>query len=238
MATEIQIQANRNNAKLSTGPRTEQGKSRVSQNALKHGLLARDSVMPAEDPAEFAAQLEALEADIQPEGALEHELVRQIADAQWRMRRLTRIETGYLAASLENRRHLAKAPRSQESSYEQETLLLGSCMFCGNLALIHIARYDAHLGRRFERAIQQIAKLRESRQKRAQSPAESALRKPAGSTTAPLHEAAQTPPSANCETNPIPPNQNGINKIASTSPQKPHSARPDTHRQAPPPNSG
>jgi hypothetical protein len=111
-------------------------------------------------------------------------------------------------------------------------------MFCGNLALIHIARYDAHLGRRFERAIQQIAKLRESRQKHAQSPAESALRTPAGSTTAPLHEAAQTPPSENCETNPIPPNQNGINKIAATNPPTPHPAQPDTHRQAPQPNSG
>jgi hypothetical protein len=111
-------------------------------------------------------------------------------------------------------------------------------MFCGNLGLIHIARYDAHLGRRFERAIQQIAKLRESREKRAQSPAESVRRTPAGSTTAPLHEAAQTPSSANCETNPIPPNQTGINNIAPTSPPKPHPARPDTHRQAPQPNSG
>ena len=234
MATQNQIQANRNNAKKSTGPRTEEGKSRASQNALKHGLLARDAVMPGEDPAEFEAQLAALEDDIQPQGALEHELVRQIADAQWRMRRLTRLETGYLAASLENHRHLAKRPGSEESqlSYEQESILLGSCMFRGNQGLVHIARYDAHLGRRFERAIQQLAQLRESREKRAQSPAESARRKPADSTTAPLHEAAQTPPSANCETNPIPSNQNGINKIEAINPPKPHPARPDTHRSS------
>ena len=53
MATEKQIQANRNNAKKSTGPRTEQGKAASSQNALKHGLLARDAVLPGEDPAEL-----------------------------------------------------------------------------------------------------------------------------------------------------------------------------------------
>jgi uncharacterized membrane protein len=111
-------------------------------------------------------------------------------------------------------------------------------MFCGNQGLVHIARYDAHLGRRFERAIQQIVKLRESREKRAQAPTESARRKPAGSTTAPLHEAPQTPPAEVCETNPIPPNQTGISKIAATNPPKPHPAQPDTHRQAPPPNSG
>lgn len=51
MATEKQIQANRNNAKKSTGPRTEKGKARVSQNALKHGLLARDAILPGEGHA-------------------------------------------------------------------------------------------------------------------------------------------------------------------------------------------
>ena len=77
-----------------------QGKAASSQNALKHGLLARDAVLPDEDPAEFEAQLAALEDALLPEDALEQELVRQMADAQWRMRRLTCLETGYLAACL------------------------------------------------------------------------------------------------------------------------------------------
>ncbi len=99
MPTKAQINANRNNAKKSTGPRTEEGKTRSAKNSLKHGLLARDTAMPGEDPADFDRQLSALEADIQPANSLEFELVRQIADAQWRMRRLTRLETGFLAAS-------------------------------------------------------------------------------------------------------------------------------------------
>jgi hypothetical protein len=40
MATQAQILANRRNAQKSTGPRTEKGKAVVSQNAVKHGLLA------------------------------------------------------------------------------------------------------------------------------------------------------------------------------------------------------
>jgi len=43
MASVAQIQANRSNALKSTGPRTAAGKERASQNAIKHGLLARDS---------------------------------------------------------------------------------------------------------------------------------------------------------------------------------------------------
>jgi hypothetical protein len=181
MATDKQIQSNRNNAQASSGPRTEEGKARVSQNALKHGLLARDAVLPGEDPAEFEAQLAALEADIQPGDALERELVRQIADAQWRMRRLVRLETGYLAAALdETRRFTAKCrPSELQPGYEGETLLLGTALLNRTQALVHLARYDGHLGRRFDRAIRQIAQLRDAREKRRAADANSALHRPA-----------------------------------------------------------
>ena len=141
MPTRAQIKANRNNAKRSTGPRTEEGKTRSAKNALKHGLLARDTVMPGEDPADFDRQLSALEADIQPANSLEFELVRQIADAQWRMRRLTRLETGFLAAAVDDqRRHLEKRrPDELRPGYDGETLLLGSAMLDRTQAFAHLA---------------------------------------------------------------------------------------------------
>ena len=166
--TRAQIRANRNNAKKSTGPRTEEGKTRVAKNALKHGLLARDTVLPGEDPAEFDSRLSALEADIQPANSLEFELVRQIADAQWRMRRLTRLETGFLAAAVDDqRRHLEKRrPDELRPGYDGETLLLGSAMLDRTQAFVHLARYDGHLSRRFFRAVKQLADLRDAQHKR------------------------------------------------------------------------
>ncbi len=178
MPTNAQIKANRNNAKKSTGPRTEEGKSRVAKNALKHGLLARDTVLPGEDPADFDRQLSALEADIQPANSLEFELVRQIADAQWRMRRLTRLETGFLAAAVDDqRRHLEKRrPEELRPGYDGETLLLGSAMLDRTQAFVHLARYDGHLSRRFFRAVKQLSDLRrdehKAREARSSAPAD------------------------------------------------------------------
>ncbi len=167
MATRAQIKANCNNAKKSTGPRTEEGKARVANNALKHGLLARDTVLPGEDPADFDRQLSALEADIQPANSLEFELVRQIADAQWRMRRLTRLETGFIAAALADQRYRTEKyrPEKLRPGYDGETLLLGTAMLDRTQAFVHLARYDGHLSRRFFRAVKQLSDLRRDERK-------------------------------------------------------------------------
>ena len=143
------------------------GRQLLHKNALKHGLLARDTVMPGEDPADFDRQLSALEADIQPANSLEFELVRQIADAQWRMRRLTRLETGFLAAAVDDqRRHLEKRrPDELRPGYDGETPLLGSAMLDRTQAFVHLARYDGHLSRRFFRAVKQLADLRRDERK-------------------------------------------------------------------------
>ena len=90
MATNRQGKANRNNAKTSTGRPTEEGKKRVRNKALRHERLARDAVTAYEDPADFDRQLCALEDEIRPKNALEFALVRQMADAQWRRRRVFR----------------------------------------------------------------------------------------------------------------------------------------------------
>ena len=101
-------------------------------------------------------------SDIQPGNSLEFELVRQIADAQWRMRRLTRLETGFLAAAVDDqRRHLEKRrPEELRPGYDGETLLLGSAMLDRTQAFVHLARYDGNPSRRFFRAVKQLRDLR------------------------------------------------------------------------------
>jgi hypothetical protein len=54
MATPAQIIANQANAQRSTGPRTVEGKQASSANATSHGLTSRSTVLPGEDPEEYA----------------------------------------------------------------------------------------------------------------------------------------------------------------------------------------
>src|SRR5260370_31567685 len=95
MSTDRQIEANRQNARHSTGPTTPEGRAAVRLNGLKHGLCAETIVVPGEDPAEFEAMLEAYRAERQPATPTDEFLVRQLAMADWRLLRLHRIEAAF-----------------------------------------------------------------------------------------------------------------------------------------------
>lgn len=74
------IEANRKNALKSTGPKTPTGKVAVRWNAIKHGLLAKEVVIPAgdgkESKAAFKNLLSSLRDDIQPQG----DMVRDVRE--------------------------------------------------------------------------------------------------------------------------------------------------------------
>ncbi len=78
MASVAQIQANRLNARKSTGPRTAEGKERASQNALKHGLLAREAVIAGEDAEEFGLYREQMLEELAPAGQVEATLAERV----------------------------------------------------------------------------------------------------------------------------------------------------------------
>jgi hypothetical protein len=90
MTTAKQIEANRRNAKKSTGPKTARGRAVVRWNGLKHGLNARTLILPGENLADFKALLHALEAEHQPTTPRERKLVKESAEATWRAGRILR----------------------------------------------------------------------------------------------------------------------------------------------------
>jgi hypothetical protein len=120
MTSERQKAANRANARHSTGPKTPEGKAVVRLNACRHGLFARDVVLPEEDADAFEDLWNQVRANLSPEGPIEEFLVDRVVNAMWRLWRLTRAET----ALFHSRIHELKADRLkiQVASYEKTFL--------------------------------------------------------------------------------------------------------------------
>ena len=84
--TQAVLDANRANSRSSTGPRTKQGKSNSSHNALRHGILARKVVLDThEQRAEYRELRHACKTEFSPEGLLEKFLVEEIATLFWKL---------------------------------------------------------------------------------------------------------------------------------------------------------
>ena len=92
MATKAQIAANRRNAKKSTGPRTDEGKEAVSQNAFKHGLFVKKAVVRDENQEEYDMHREALIAELLPVGRMESFLAERVVNLSWRIIRAERMQ--------------------------------------------------------------------------------------------------------------------------------------------------
>jgi hypothetical protein len=94
MSSFRQIEANRRNARLSTGPATEEGKKNSRQNAVRHGLTAETVIGALEDAEDYAAFEMAVATGYDAQTAVERELVLRLSSLLWRLRRATAIETG------------------------------------------------------------------------------------------------------------------------------------------------
>jgi len=92
MSTEAQILANRRNAQKSTGPSTSEGKSNVSQNAVKHDLLTRHDVISSESQTDFDLYREQMLAELDPVSPMESMLAERIVSLSWRLKRVCRIQ--------------------------------------------------------------------------------------------------------------------------------------------------
>jgi len=121
MVSNKQLEANRRNAELSTGPVTDEGKSIVSKNRVSHGVLSRDVVLPGmeqfENVEDFKQLKESLEEYWQPEGVMEESLCEDLAIQWWRMRRLYRHESGSLKEQHENTKKFWYDTRTESRSF-------------------------------------------------------------------------------------------------------------------------
>jgi hypothetical protein len=158
MATLKQIAANRRNSQASTGPRTPAGKAAVRFNALKSGIDAASQLIPGEDPEVFEAFAADFTASCDPACAREQELVDQLIDDAWRLRRLRKAETQQWTKAI------ATIEARNSADYPAETRT-GDAYWRAEAALTRIQRMVAGIKRSFHRTSADLDKLQAARAK-------------------------------------------------------------------------
>jgi hypothetical protein len=127
MTSFRQTEANRRNARKSTGPTTEEGKQRSRCNAVRHGLTAETVIGALEDAEDYKAFEAAVIADYDATSAVERELVLRLASLLWRLRRAATIETGLFEIQAEHLRGLRQPRQVHQAHRDLRTIRTGRC---------------------------------------------------------------------------------------------------------------
>lgn len=93
----------------STGPKSPEGKLRSALNAVKHGLAAKNLLLPGEDVESYESRLDGVFTALAPADEAQAQLAALIADDLWKLERLGRIEHGIVAGRIEELLGLTQA---------------------------------------------------------------------------------------------------------------------------------
>jgi len=181
MASDKQLQANRANAKQSTGPRSQGGKARSRLNSRKHGLTAKTLIIVGECADDFDQLRAELMAEHDPQSALEAELVERLAGILWRLRRVPFFEAAILSSrhvEVRNRQFLNYAAlreiKEEEGEDWEASVHFGQALIEDarrNDALGKLARHETTLMNAFTKTLQTLRLLQGNRSNTKSEPA-------------------------------------------------------------------
>ncbi|MBL8211538.1 MAG: hypothetical protein JNK87_12530 [Bryobacterales bacterium] len=138
---------NRQNAKKSTGPRTETGKATSSKNATKHGLTAAKPYIPLDQRPDYLDLRHKLMDQHRPIGVLEHTVFDHLVDATWNLRRIA----------------VLKAKLAVETGVADADDLLIADDPSAAQRFLNLERYASRNERAFARALRQLRDLQTAR---------------------------------------------------------------------------
>jgi hypothetical protein len=139
---------NRANAKHSTGPRTDSGKQRSSQNALRHGLTAETAVLPTEDPAAYQRHIQQFLDEYRPATPTETHLVQELADIAWRQNRIPLLEAELLSRGMN--------PPSEQARIDFDIV-------DAHRAIATLGMHGQRLNRQFHKTLDQLRAIQRER---------------------------------------------------------------------------
>jgi hypothetical protein len=175
------VEANRRNARRSTGPKTTSGKKRVSRNAIKHGFYSKwllvEDLAGKESQREYADFHADIFKHYQPVGWLEERWVEMIAVWSWRLRRVIRHESGQIAQALAEHRYDLQQSRAADAQEEPEFIpssspemdALTDHLLLPTEGIENRLRHEALINRQLNHALTELERQQERRKGGPQS---------------------------------------------------------------------
>ncbi len=259
MVSDKQLQANRLNAKKSTGPRTLRGKAVSRFNALYHGIYASQEVIPGEDHVDLQnlATLYTLRWD--PQLPEERCLVDTLTACEWQLRRCRRVDAALwkhfdlqyrtqdgrmtpapIAAALVRAKgefqRLQRRADSAQRTFERTLAILQSMAAAAEADLDAEADIDIDAARltdaeAVEAAESESAEIQAAETAQPETPQPVEAPQPAGQPAAPLPVTGPVPPAEPPRNQPHP-SPNGFVPSNPQSPAAaPFEAPPNHHRE-------
>jgi hypothetical protein len=159
MSSDRQINANRLNAELSTGPKSPEGKAKSSLNAVKTGLTGRTVLLPTEDAALYSTHIERIFKKFSPVGDDEANLVQSIADTEWRLQRIPGLEMGIFALG-----HIEFAQKfADQDEFLRKSLIDSQVYITYQRQLSNLSIQQGRLSRQRERDLGALEKMQQKR---------------------------------------------------------------------------
>jgi len=158
MSSLRRILASRANGARARGPVTPQGKQRSSQNAIRHGLLARCIVMQNESRESFEAHLTQHVDRLQPADGVEFGMIEEMAAASWRMRRAWALETRMLDNAVAGGLAAGDLAAGEPDTIDRMAAAFTTLAASPALGLMH--RYETRLHLIYQRSLHNLLLLR------------------------------------------------------------------------------
>jgi len=150
-------EANRANAKKSTGPKDS---SVTRYNAMKHGILSREILLDGEDRESLEQLGKRLRRELAPAGEMEQILVDRIISSTWRLRRVLHVETEFLEAEF------ADCSVSWMGGTVGDTKAWNSVVsreLGKNGAWLNLTRYETTIEKQIYKALHELIRLQAAR---------------------------------------------------------------------------
>jgi hypothetical protein len=159
MRTQKQIEASRRNGARSKGPATPEGKSRSSRNATRHGLDGGAIVLSNEDVHAYRRLLDDYILEWQPATRGEHDLVRDLVNARWRLDRVLTFETSALDLEMDRQRDSIHLEIASTDEATLATIAFSTLADSGR-TLPMLSRHEGRLRRIIDRSTERLTAVR------------------------------------------------------------------------------